>query len=180
MGKKFRVKGKGKGRYPVRPEGPDGGRGIAQSFLTSALEGGGWSAPRPGPFTPGKDPVPIVQEVGWAPGPVWTNVKNLAPPEFEPRTVQPVASRYTDWAIPAPRILEYSFKMEFVADCYKMKMFHIYFSLQFSSLVVRQVYFQLVSRPSIMFMNFCFNSRIKALNSLWCLALLICPNYSRS
>ena len=40
---------------------------------------GGWSAPRPGRFTPGKDPVPIVQEAGWAPGPVWTGVENLAP-----------------------------------------------------------------------------------------------------
>jgi hypothetical protein len=30
-------------------------------------------------FTPGKDPVPIVQETGWAPGPVWTGVENLAP-----------------------------------------------------------------------------------------------------
>jgi hypothetical protein len=29
--------------------------------------------------TPGKDPVPIVQEVGWAPGPVWTGVEILAP-----------------------------------------------------------------------------------------------------
>jgi hypothetical protein len=47
--------------------------------LTSALEGGGWSAPRPGSFTPGKDPVPIVQEARWAPGPVWTCAKNLAP-----------------------------------------------------------------------------------------------------
>ena len=28
---------------------------------------------------PGKDPVPIVQEAGWAPGPVWTGVENLAP-----------------------------------------------------------------------------------------------------
>ena len=27
--------------------------------------------PRPGRFTPGKGPVPIVQEAGWAPGPVW-------------------------------------------------------------------------------------------------------------
>ena len=35
---------------------------------------------RPGPlFTPGKDPVPIVQEAGWAPGPVWTGAENLAP-----------------------------------------------------------------------------------------------------
>ena len=30
--------------------------------------------PRP-LFTPGKDPVPIVQEAGWAPGPVWTKIK---------------------------------------------------------------------------------------------------------
>ena len=35
--------------------------------------------PRPF-FTPGKDPVPIVQEAGWAPGPVWTGMENLAPP----------------------------------------------------------------------------------------------------
>jgi hypothetical protein len=37
------------------------------------------SAPRPSRFTPGKDSVPIVQEAGWAPGPVWTCAKNLAP-----------------------------------------------------------------------------------------------------
>ena len=30
-------------------------------------------------FTPGKDPVPFVQEVGWAPGPVWTGAENLVP-----------------------------------------------------------------------------------------------------
>ena len=30
-------------------------------------------------FTPGKDPVPIVQEIGRAPGPVWTGADNLAP-----------------------------------------------------------------------------------------------------
>jgi len=29
-------------------------------------------------FTPGKDPVPIVQEAGRAPGPVWTGAENLA------------------------------------------------------------------------------------------------------
>ena len=41
----------------------------------------GWGVsvtPRP-LFTPGKDPVPIVQEAGWAPGPVWTRAENLAP-----------------------------------------------------------------------------------------------------
>ena len=30
-------------------------------------------------FTPRKDPVPIVQEAEWAPGPVWTVAENLAP-----------------------------------------------------------------------------------------------------
>ena len=30
-------------------------------------------------FTPGKDPVRIVQEAGWAAGPVWTGAENLAP-----------------------------------------------------------------------------------------------------
>ena len=33
------------------------------------------STPRPH-FTPGKDPVPILQEAGWAPRPVWTGGKS--------------------------------------------------------------------------------------------------------
>ena len=40
----------------------------------------GWvvnATPRP-LFTPGKDPVPIVQEAVWAPGPLWTGTKYLA------------------------------------------------------------------------------------------------------
>jgi len=40
----------------------------------------GWavsSTPRPH-FTPGKYTVPIVQEAGWTPGPVWTGAENLA------------------------------------------------------------------------------------------------------
>ena len=32
----------------------------------------------PAALPPGKDPVPIVQEAGWAPGPVWTGAENLA------------------------------------------------------------------------------------------------------
>jgi hypothetical protein len=44
------------------------------SFPTSALDGGEWSASRPGrALPPGKEPpVPIVQEAGWAPELVWT------------------------------------------------------------------------------------------------------------
>jgi hypothetical protein len=57
----------------------------------------------PASFTSGKDPVPIVQEAGWTPEPVWIGAENLGPPAFDPRTFQPVASRYTDYAISAPR-----------------------------------------------------------------------------
>jgi hypothetical protein len=39
--------------------------------------------PRP-LFTPGNDPVPIVQEAGWAPGHVWTCAENLAPKGIRP------------------------------------------------------------------------------------------------
>jgi hypothetical protein len=31
----------------------------------------------PAALYPGQNPVPIVQEAGWAPGPVWTGGKNL-------------------------------------------------------------------------------------------------------
>jgi len=45
--------------------------------MTAVLEGGEWSAACPRPhFTPGKDPVPILQEAGWAPGLVWTGRKS--------------------------------------------------------------------------------------------------------
>ena len=33
----------------------------------------------PAAFTPGKDPVPIVQEAGWASESVWIGAENLAP-----------------------------------------------------------------------------------------------------
>jgi hypothetical protein len=56
------------------------------SFTTSALDGDEWSASRPGrALPPGKGPpVPIVQEGGWAPEPVWTQrieEKSFAPAE---------------------------------------------------------------------------------------------------
>jgi len=45
--------------------------------MTAALKGGEWSAARPSRTSPpGKDPVPILQEAGWAPGPVWTGRKS--------------------------------------------------------------------------------------------------------
>jgi hypothetical protein len=61
-------------------------------------------------FTLGEDPVPIVQEAGRASEPVWICAENLAPSGFDPRTFQPVASRYADWAIPAPHYILFPFK----------------------------------------------------------------------
>ena len=52
------------------------------------------STPRPH-FTPGKDPVPIVQEAGWAPGPVWTGGKSRPH-----RDTIPVRSARSSVAIP--------------------------------------------------------------------------------
>jgi hypothetical protein len=53
-----------------------GGRGgIAPTHsLSPELDGGEWPASRPGrALPPGKGPlVPIGQEAGWAPEPVWT------------------------------------------------------------------------------------------------------------
>jgi len=46
--------------------------------LTSSPDGGGWSTPRPGRFTPENDPIPIGQETGGAPRPVWMGAENLA------------------------------------------------------------------------------------------------------
>ena len=47
--------------------------------MTTALEGGEGSASHPGRFfTPGKDPVLVVQDAMWAPGPVWTGAENIA------------------------------------------------------------------------------------------------------
>ena len=60
------------------------GRGIALLFHDRSTRRGlvVSSTPRPH-FTLGKDPVPILQEAGWAPGPVWTGGKSRPQPGFD-------------------------------------------------------------------------------------------------
>ena len=54
--------GKGTVHPSTDHEGPEGEQMYSSTLpSTSALDGGGWSTPRLGRFTPGKDPVPIVQ-----------------------------------------------------------------------------------------------------------------------
>ena len=60
-----------------------GSRGIALLFLDHGTRKGWGVSVTPRPlFNPGKDPVRIEQEAGWAPGPVWTGAENLAPTEI--------------------------------------------------------------------------------------------------
>jgi hypothetical protein len=79
--------------------------GIAPPFLTLALDGGEWSASRPSSYTPrGNRPrCPLgrrLDEPQRRSGRCWVE-KNLAPAGKRTPTVQPVARRYTDWAVRA-------------------------------------------------------------------------------
>jgi hypothetical protein len=85
----------------VRPEGEKKYSSRPTLPLTSAIYWDGWLTPRPGHFTPGK-------EIRY---PFYSNFcgprnrsgrlgKILSPLGFEARTVQQVARRYTDGAIP--------------------------------------------------------------------------------
>jgi hypothetical protein len=64
---------KGKIRPITGHQGPRGG------ILNPGARRGWVVSTTPLPLYPRKDPKPIVQEAGWAPGPVWTCAKNLAP-----------------------------------------------------------------------------------------------------
>ena len=48
---------------------------------------------------PGKTRYPLYRKLGGPQGRSGRVQKISPPPEFDPRTVQPVASRHTDWAI---------------------------------------------------------------------------------
>jgi len=67
--------------------------------MTTALEGGEGSASRPGrSLPPGKTRYPLYRRLGGPQGRSRQVPKISPPPRFDLRTVQPVASRYTDYA----------------------------------------------------------------------------------
>jgi hypothetical protein len=66
--------------------------------MTAAVEGGEWSAARPGrTLPPEKTRYPLYRKLD---GPQGRSgrVENLVANGIQSRTVQPVVSRYTDWA----------------------------------------------------------------------------------
>ena len=93
------------------------GRGIALLFHDRGTRRGWMVSGTPRPhFTPGKDPVPILQEAGWAPGPVWTGGK------FRP---------HRDWIPDRPARSQSLYRLSYLAfqDIYAIQMLH---ALEFS------------------------------------------------
>ena len=84
---------KGKLHPRTGNEGPEGEQRYSSTLsLTSAPDEGGWTTPCPSRFISGKGPRAGLDGCE----------KSRPPPGFDPRTVQHVASLYTDSAIPAP------------------------------------------------------------------------------
>ena len=74
--------------------------------MTTALEGGEWSAPRPGrTLPPEKTQYPLYRRLGGPQGQSG-RVENLFPTGIRSRTARPVVSRYTDWAT-RPTVMTY-------------------------------------------------------------------------
>ena len=89
----------GKGKCKVhRRTGHEGPKEVKRYSsilsLTSALDGAGWSTPRPGRFTSRNTRYPLYRRLGLPQGRSG-RVRKISPPTvFDPRTVQFVASRY--------------------------------------------------------------------------------------
>jgi hypothetical protein len=94
---------KGKVHPTTGHEGPEGELRYSSTLsLTSVVDVSGRSAPCPGYFAPRKETwYPLCRKLGgpngWS-GQVW---KISPPPGFDPQTIQPLSSRYTNYSIPA-------------------------------------------------------------------------------
>ena len=86
-----------------------GSRGIALRFLDHGTRRGWGVSVTPWPlFTPGKTRYPLYRRVGGPQGRCG-QVRKISPPQgFDPRTVQPVTSRYTDYPVHRKLIYAYA------------------------------------------------------------------------
>ena len=128
-----------------------------------------------------KDQVTIVQETGWAPGPVWADAKSSPQPGSDPRTVQPLASRCTDWAIPAHPELHVSTKNSYYIFMMPNRILltaYLYnFSQMFVFLSFIREYFLRMSKNGLKVMKWkqksCQKYIKKVLLFVWCLLLYV-------
>jgi len=90
-------------------DGPGGKKYSSTLSLTSALDGGAWSTSSPCRYTLEKDIwYPLYRRPGGPQGLPWRVRKISSARGFDPRAIQPVASRYTNYAIPAHRYKPYT------------------------------------------------------------------------
>jgi hypothetical protein len=102
---------KGKGHTIKDHQGPRGGGGRCIALLIlnlGARRGVGGQHHAPTSLPPGKTRYSLHRRLGGFQG--WSErVRKISPtPGFDPRTVQPVTSRYTDWATRPTRIRQYT------------------------------------------------------------------------
>jgi len=89
------AKGRGKAQHRTGHEVPEGEQRYSSTLsLISALYGGCSQCHIPVALI--LNPVPIVKDVGLDSAPVWTCDEIALPQGFDTRSVQPVASRYSD------------------------------------------------------------------------------------
>ena len=113
--------------------------------MTAALDGGEWSAARPGrTLLPGKARCPFYRRLGGLQGRSG-RAENLVPTGIRSRTVHPAVSRYIDWAIrPAFNIYVTSKNM----GCMIMK-----FNVIWNDMVVHVIIFWYNSRERTEYKN---------------------------
>jgi len=112
-----------------------GSRGIALLFHDHGTRRGERSASRPGrSLPPGKNRYPLYRRLGGPQGRS-RQVRKISPsPGFDPRTVQPVASRYTDYATGPTDLTKTCFKIFRLINCNaKKKIFNLKNFLQVTS-----------------------------------------------
>ena len=108
------------------------GRGIALPYLIPRhWRWGGGQHHAPAALPPGKTRYPLYRRLGGSQG--WSGwVRKISPtPWFDPRTVQPVASRYIDWAIPAA--LSHFILVHFWRTAYAIR--HLHPAVSFSNVL---------------------------------------------
>ena len=89
----------------------------------------------PAALPPGKNLYPLYRRVGGHQGQSGRVRKISPPPVFDPRTVQPLAIRYTDWAIPAHVLYIAILRLDYfrILLCYLNKVFNLSISIHFSN-----------------------------------------------
>ena len=89
--------------------------------MTTTLEEGEGSASRPGRSSPpGKTRYPLYRRLAGPQGRSEQVRKISSPPGLDPRTVQPVASHYTDWATRPISCYEVFFKLRKFCQRYRI------------------------------------------------------------